>query len=291
MFRQFSSAGRLASGPMSFGKRGLSTSSSETSSACSNGVIGVRHYSMSGKRTPLAPFPAVRQQDKQQQQPTETIHPTLSSRSKVPKFTMPRSEFMTANLFAQHRQLVEVPEITYMDMGSQPRASFKTISELSMCKGLSSKEANVPSAKLKQIYAAPASVYMRVTPDALIPEAMRLGPLAEPLLGSDSFSDGIGSLQMFGHQDEMMAFVEEFFDTILVNAKEAPTPGMWSIRRERRAVGARWMGRDMVDPMDEINSVDYQMTSVRRKRKTKMNKHKHRKLRKRTRALRKRLGK
>ncbi|KAJ1933467.1 hypothetical protein GGF37_006718 [Kickxella alabastrina] len=66
---------------------------------------------------------------------------------------------------------------------------------------------------------------------------------------------------------------------------------MWSIRRERRAVGVRWMGRDMVDPMDEINSVDYQMTSVRRKRKTKMNKHKHRKLRKRTRALRKRLGK
>ncbi|KAI9310138.1 hypothetical protein BX666DRAFT_2011290 [Dichotomocladium elegans] len=35
----------------------------------------------------------------------------------------------------------------------------------------------------------------------------------------------------------------------------------------------------------------FQMTSVLRKRRLKMNKHKHKKLRKRTRALRKRLGK
>ncbi|KAJ2365888.1 hypothetical protein H4S02_010584 [Coemansia sp. RSA 2611] len=140
------------------------------------------------------------------------------------------------------------------------------------------EEANVPHSKLRQIYAAPASVYMRVTPDAMIPEAMRLGPLAEPLLGEDPFSDGVGSLGL-GAEDTA-DFVDEFFETIL----NRPV-----VRREKKM--SRWMANEMVDPVDGIHGESYQLTSVKRKRATKMNKHKHRKLRKRTRALRKRLGK
>lgn len=48
--------------------------------------------------------------------------------------------------------------------------------------------------------------------------------------------------------------------------------------------------KSIVDPlMDETNVMH--MTSVLRKRKIKMRKHKYKKLRKRTRALRKKLGK
>ncbi|KAJ2046214.1 hypothetical protein GGI01_003664 [Coemansia sp. RSA 376] len=192
---------------------------------------------------------------------------------------MARSEFMTADLFARHRQLVETPHGSTMDALCRPRASFKTLGELAMCKGMGPEEANIPHSKLKQIYAAPASVYMRVTPDAMIPEAMRLGPLAEPLLGEDPFCDGLSSLKL--DSEDTADFVDEFFETIL----NRPT----AVRRERRE--SRWMMHEMVDPVDGINGESYQLTSVKRKRASKMNKHKHKKLRKRTRALRKRLGK
>ncbi|KAJ1829231.1 hypothetical protein LPJ56_000533 [Coemansia sp. RSA 2599] len=306
-----STVGRVLGRPcFASSKRGLSTategttnsSSSSSGSSGSNSVSGsanlsvggqisVRHYSMSGKRAPVELTPAEKQQQEQQQQKQVSKAAAAGSvaRSKVPKFTMARTEFMVADFFSQYRQVVGISgEVS----GGQARPSFKTLSELALCHGQSAEDADVPRAKLRQVYAAPASVYMRVTPDAFIPEAMRLGPLAEPLLGRDSFVDGIGSLQLFGKGEEMREFVEDFFDAVLDNAKQAPTPGMWSVRRVRRARGERWMMREMVDPFDEISGqTEYQMTSVRRKRKTKMNKHKHRKLRKSTRALRKRLGK
>ncbi|PIA13098.1 hypothetical protein COEREDRAFT_83725 [Coemansia reversa NRRL 1564] len=288
---------------LAFGQRGLSTSSGECTGHGSM-MFSVRRYSVSGKRAPALATSAgtgqegQQQQNQQRQQNIAAAIEGASNRNKVPKFTMPQSEFLTADLFSQHRQLVDIfeAERTAMDAGSTPRASFKTLSEIIMCKGQSPEEANVPHSKLKQIYAAPASVYMRITPNAMVPEAMRLGPLSEPLLGKDTFNDGIGSLQI-GSGEEAREFVEEFFDTILDNAKNAPSSGTWSIRRERsvaRMYHSRWMANEMVDPVDGISgNVDggLQMSSVLRKRKTKMNKHKHRKLRKRTRALRKRLGK
>ncbi|KAJ2789525.1 hypothetical protein H4R20_007165 [Coemansia guatemalensis] len=290
---------------LAFGQRSLSTSSSETTGHGSM-MVSVRRYSVSGKRAPALATSAAtgqegQQQQQQDQQRQQNIAATIdgaSNKNKVPKFTMPQSEFMTADLFSRHRQLVDIfeAERTTMDAGSTPRASFKTLSEIMMCKGQSAEEANVPHSKLKQIYAAPASVYMRITPNSMVPEAMRLGPLSEPLLGKDTFNDGIGSLQI-GNGEEAREFVEEFFDTILDNAQNAPSAGTWSIRREKgvaRMYRSRWMANEMVDPVDGISgNVDgtLQMSSVLRKRKSKMNKHKHRKLRKRTRALRKRLGK
>ncbi|KAJ1643288.1 hypothetical protein J3B02_000368 [Coemansia erecta] len=287
-----STVGRVLGRPfLASSKRGLSTategtiSNSTTGSANPSvgGQISVRCYSMSGKRTPVTPA------EKEQQEQGQGSKTVNVARGKVPKFTMARTEFMVADFFAQNRQVVG---ISSEKIDEQMRPSFKTLSELALYQGHLMDE-DVPRAKLQQVYAAPASVYMRVTPDAFIPEAMRLGPLAEPLLGRDSFGEGIGSLQMFGSDVEMREFVEEFFDAVLDNAKQAPVSGMWSIRRDRRARGERWMTHEMVDPFDEISGqpVGYQMTSVRRKRKTKMNKHKHRKLRRSTRALRKRLGK
>ncbi|KAJ2488528.1 hypothetical protein IWW37_004721 [Coemansia sp. RSA 2050] len=232
----------------------------------------VRQYSVPSKRAPLVATTT------RQRTQAIALCPPIVSNSKVPKFTMARSEFMTADLFARHRQLVETPHGSTMDLANRPRASFKTLGELALCKGMGLEEANVPHSKLRQIYAAPASVYMRVTPDAMIPEAMRLGPLAEPLLGEDLFSDGIGSLGL--EAEDTADFVDGFFESIL-NQPE--------VRREKRV--SRWMASEMADPVDGINGGSYQLTSVKRKRATKMNKHKHRKLRKRTRALRKRLGK
>ncbi|KAJ2713486.1 hypothetical protein H4R19_002226 [Coemansia spiralis] len=293
-------AGRL--GRRAQWQRGVSTTASEAGAGAASKRC-VRRYSVSGKRAPATgPAAATRQeQQQQQQQPAGDLRqhgvaPTIgenSNRNRVPKFTMAQSEFLAADLFARHRQLVGIPETeraaAAMDAGSVRRASFKTLSEILMCKGMDADEASLPHAKLKQVYAAPASVYMRVTPDAMIPEAMRLGPLAEPLLGKDPFSDGLSSLNL-ASGEETAEFVEEFFDTLLDNARSA---GQWSVRKERRAARAhhpsRWLAGETVDPVDGING--YQMTSVRRKRKTKMNNHKHRKLRKKTRALRKRLGK
>ncbi|KAI9505918.1 hypothetical protein BX070DRAFT_249844 [Coemansia spiralis] len=267
-------------------------------------ATAVRCYSMSGKRAPLSTASAAarqqqqKDQQQQKQQEQQAISPTIAttaSKTKVPKFTMPRTEFMTADLFARHRQLVEIPESgrTPVDTVAVPRPSFKTLSELQLYKGMTPDEANVPHAKLKQIYAAPASVYMCVTPDAMIPEAMRLGPLTEPLLGQDTFSDGISTLNL-GNNEYVNEFVEEFFDTILDNSQNAissATTDAWNGAEEQHY--SRWMANSMADPVDRIeqNTNGYQMTSVRRKRKTKMNKHKHRKLRKQTRSLRKRLGK
>lgn len=229
-----------------FQRRGIST----TSSVCS--------YSVSGKRTSI---------DKDLADGNEL------KGKKVPKFTMARQEFMMADLFSQHRQVVAIPEEAPSQSSTRP--SFKTMSELSLLRGMSMEEAQIPHTKLRQIYSAPSSVYMRVAPDAMIPEGKRLGPLAEPLLGQDPFKDGLGGMNL-GKGTEMKEFVEEFFDTMLEEARQAVPQHLWSVRRAKpRANGAR----------------SYQMTSVRRKRKTKMNKHKHRKLRKRTRALRKRLGK
>ncbi|KAJ1965064.1 hypothetical protein GGI12_001015 [Dipsacomyces acuminosporus] len=297
-----------------FAKRGVSTVSA--GSKGTKAKFSVRRYSESNKRSPqLASSSTQSQQQQQKQESSDEISKSQvvapieggNNRNRVPKFTMPRTEFMMADLFARHRQLVGTPDAgdlsASVDVGTNPRPSFKTLSELSMSKGLTTEEADVPHMSLKQIYAAPASVYMQVTPDAMIPEAMRLGPLAEPLLGQDPFRDGISSLQL-GKGEDMKEFVEEFFDTILANAQNAPSSGAWSLRKERREARAyvsRWQENEMVDPVDRINGlvedgeaetpVEYQMTSVLRKRKTKMNKHKHRKLRKRTRALRKRLGK
>ncbi|KAJ2004379.1 hypothetical protein GGI02_001913 [Coemansia sp. RSA 2322] len=176
---------------------------------------------------------------------------------------MARAEFLAADLFARHRQVVE-PVVGSSGGGeAAQRGSFRTAGELGWLSrgGLTAEEAGVPHARLRQIYAAPASVYMRVTPDALIPEAMRLGPLAEPLLGEDPFGGGLASLRLTG--DDAADFADEFFDAILRNS-----------------------AHETAEPAE-----GYRMTSVRRKRATKMNKHKHKKLRKRTRALRKRLGK
>ncbi|KAJ2779869.1 hypothetical protein H4R18_003762 [Coemansia javaensis] len=273
------------------GRRGVATAAGETQRAC------VRSYSVSGKRAPVAAAAgaASRQQDGMGPQGGGARQGAGAGlgengrRNRVPKFTMAQADFAAAALFARHRQLVGPAEAgrAAMDVGRAPRPSFKTLSEVMMCKGQGADEANVPHAKLRQIYAAPASAYMRVTPDAMIPEAMRLGPLAEPLLGRDPFSDGLGALNLGRGDDESAEFVEEFFDALLDNARNA---GKWSVRRERRArQQSRWLANELVDPVDGINA--YQMTSVRRKRKTKMNKHKHRKLRKKTRALRKRLGK
>ncbi|KAJ2764416.1 hypothetical protein IWQ56_004493, partial [Coemansia nantahalensis] len=281
-------------------QRGVSTAAGEAGSGAPRKTC-VRRYSVSGKRAPAmgaAAAAATRQQEQQQhtgdrqQQGLAPVIGENSNRNRVPKFTMAQSEFLAADLFARHRQLVQVPEaerVAAMDAGSARRASFKTLSEILMCKGMEVEEANVPHAKLRQVYAAPASVYMQVAPDAMIPEAMRLGPLAEPLLGKDPFSDGLSTLNL-ARGEETAEFVEEFFDALLDNARSARK---WSVRKERRAARAlqqsRWLASETIDCVDGING--YQMTSVRRKRKTKMNKHKHRKLRKKTRALRKRLGK
>ncbi|KAJ2545950.1 hypothetical protein EV175_005781 [Coemansia sp. RSA 1933] len=310
MYSSVNSAARLLSS--AFGKRAFSSASTESGrGSLSNSV---RRYSISGKRAPVVTGTSTsRQQEPHHKQVGgQEIAAQISSgssstgpKTKVPKFTMARTEFMMADLFARNRQLVEIPENSgarapAMDADTAPRASFKTLTELALCKGQTPGEANVPHAKLKQIYAAPASVYMQVvTPDVLIPEAMRLGPLTEPLLGQDTFSDGFSTLNLGGHEEEVGDFVEEFFDTIIASTSHsmAHPDGVWSGREARRLgtrYQARWLQNDMLDPIDAINEGGvpaYQMTSVRRKRKIKMNKHKQKKLRKQQRSLNRRLGK
>ncbi|KAJ2387647.1 hypothetical protein GGI05_004019, partial [Coemansia sp. RSA 2603] len=259
---RFSSSGRMLLGRklLNAGKRGVSTLSESSS---------IRRYSMSGKRAPVASESSSSSSQEPKAQGTKPA-PTVRT-NKVPKFTMARTEFLTANLFAQHRQLIPSTSGASGNGNSlgQDRPSYKTVGELLLCKGMTAEEAGVPNARLRQVYAAPASAYMRVAADAMIPEAMRLGPLAEPLLGQDSFGGGIGGTLQGAADSE---FVEEFFDAVLENARRAPTPGAWSVRRVYRARGERWMASEMIDPVERIESDHvYRMTSVKRKRKTKMN--------------------
>ncbi|KAJ2338076.1 hypothetical protein GGF43_006960, partial [Coemansia sp. RSA 2618] len=233
------------------------------------------------KRTPALVTTSRPQQQQQQQQKT-TTPPANVNANKVPKFTVPQSEFLTANLFAQHRQLVATPDKAATCVSAPPRLSFKTVSELLICKGQTPDEAGVPHAKLRQIYAAPTSVYMRVANEvAMMPEAARLGPLAEPLLGRDMFADGVGTLGLDAR--EVTEFVDDFFDSLEERAANGRSPS-WSLRREMQEQamvrGSRWMTAELVDPVSEITgdhsnqgSDGYHMTSVRRKRRTKMKKH------------------
>ncbi|KAJ9083479.1 hypothetical protein DSO57_1034368 [Entomophthora muscae] len=69
----------------------------------------------------------------------------------------------------------------------------------------------------------------------------------------------------------------DFFDQVLQNLTASQQPLAYSLRRHRSSALKR--------------RIVYRATSVLRKRRLKMNKHKYRKLRKRTRYLRKRLGK
>ncbi|KAJ2631900.1 hypothetical protein H4R22_001654 [Coemansia sp. RSA 1290] len=279
---------------MKFVRFGINSKLAKTAAKSSKSP-SIRFYSVSSKRIPLAATATSRQQQQQQQKDISSINA-----NKVPKFTVPQSEFLVANLFAQHRQLAGNFETSELDNHSkqeqtqeqQERGSYKTVSELLLCKGQTAAEAKIPHAKLKQIYAAPASVYMHTTVDAMIPEAKHLGPLAEPVLGKDMFADGVSTLNL--DQSEVHDFVDDFFDSLV--DRNLNMSGQWSIRREQRETrmlhGSRWMSGELVDPVDQITGQnEYQMSSVLRKRKTKMNKHKHRKLRKKTRALRKRLGK
>ncbi|KAJ1853132.1 hypothetical protein GGH12_001599 [Coemansia sp. RSA 1822] len=201
---------------------------------------------------------------------TLRAHPPKDMHARVPKFTVPQSEFLTATLFAQHRQIVPAPD------HKADRLSFTPVSELIVSPGQTAHDARVPHAPLRQIYAAPASMYMRVPDYAMMPESVHKGPIACALLGKDMFADGVSTLNLEAR--EVREFVDDFFDSL----EEQMQRG--SVRRqmgEARALrGSRW-----------AQSETMHMTSVRRKRRSKMNKHKHRKLRKSTRAQRKRLGK
>ncbi|KAJ2720273.1 hypothetical protein GGI07_004711 [Coemansia sp. Benny D115] len=290
--RNFQLGGRLATtAAASNARRSLSMACTEGNSA----KIHVRRYSMSGKKAPLVPEQASTESsttgETQQPQKTPGIKLTSSSstsRSKVPKFTMPQSEFMTAAFFAQNRQVVQVPEadaagqqVKTQWIVGQPRPSFKTLSELALCLGQSAKEAQIPCEPLRQVYAAPASVYMRVaTPVSMIPEAMRLGPMAEALFGQDTFSGGLSTMLKLEDMDaeDIAQVAEDAFNAMVVSRPDSEDA-------ERVQRTSRWMLA-----MDN-RAEEYQMTSVKRKRKAKMNKHKQKKLRKRLRAVRKRQGK
>ncbi|KAJ2498610.1 hypothetical protein GGH96_004166 [Coemansia sp. RSA 1972] len=201
---------------------------------------------------------------------SKRTHAPKDIHARVPKFTVPQSEFLTATLFAQHRQLIPVPDHTKTD-----RLSYKPVSELIVSPGQTAMEARVPHAPLRQIYTAPASAYMRIPDFAMMPESVHKGPLASALLGKDMFQDGVSTLNLGPSQ--VREFVDDFFDSL--EEQMHKVSGRRQMSEMRMLRGSRWENEAM------------HMTSVRRKRRSKMNKHKHRKLRKSTRAQRKRLGK
>ncbi|KAJ2606676.1 hypothetical protein EV177_005877, partial [Coemansia sp. RSA 1804] len=165
-----SAAGRLFSS--AFGKRAFSSASAE--SGRNSRAITVRCYSISGKRAPQATGSATaRQQQQQQQQQQQSQEKekkkqagqqeeedvvaapqagASSLRTRVPKFTIARTEFMMADLFARHRQVVvdgaDMASASAMDTNNPTaattiasaaanaaaarRPSFKTLSELAL---------------------------------------------------------------------------------------------------------------------------------------------------------------
>ncbi|KAJ2505706.1 hypothetical protein GGI11_006910, partial [Coemansia sp. RSA 2049] len=164
-----SAAGRLFSS--AFGKRAFSSASAE--SGRNSRAITVRCYSISGKRAPQATGSATARQQQQQQQQQQSQEKekkkqagqqeeedvvaapqagASSLRTRVPKFTIARTEFMMADLFARHRQVVvdgaDMAPASTMDTNnptitttiasaaanaaSVRRPSFKTLSELAL---------------------------------------------------------------------------------------------------------------------------------------------------------------
>ncbi|KAJ2649790.1 hypothetical protein GGH99_007766, partial [Coemansia sp. RSA 1285] len=164
-----SAAGRLFSS--AFGKRAFSSASAE--SGRNSRAITVRCYSISGKRAPQATGSATARQQQQQQQQQQSQEKekkkqagqqeeedvvaapqagASSLRTRVPKFTIARTEFMMADLFARHRQVVvdgaDMASASAMDTNNPTaattiasaaanaaaarRPSFKTLSELAL---------------------------------------------------------------------------------------------------------------------------------------------------------------
>ncbi|KAF9580136.1 hypothetical protein BGW38_003340, partial [Lunasporangiospora selenospora] len=84
------------------------------------------------------------------------------------------------------------------------------------------------------------------------------------------------------------------FSTLqLFTPPPAPKPSLSYLREQKmKAMTIDGDKQPVVSILDQLHAtIDMHMTSVQRKRRIKMKKHKYKKLRKRTRALRKRLGK
>ncbi|KAI8869735.1 hypothetical protein GQ42DRAFT_155930 [Ramicandelaber brevisporus] len=138
--------------------------------------------------------------------------------------------------------------------------------------------------------------------EASIPEAISMGPTAAKYLphmigANNAANNSAGKLYMNTANmlaSDIEAIVDDFFAAVDHSARVHS-----SVRRARGALLAEHRAQrhsthhasSLMRANESLQPVSYELTSIQRKRRKKMNKHKYKKLRKRQRALRRRLGK
>ncbi|KAJ1674228.1 hypothetical protein EV182_003705 [Spiromyces aspiralis] len=279
-------------------KRGLSANA-PTSTAASKD-------STNGSATPLASTsPASPGKDKREQRPRQLLLPFA--------LKLQRSQLVDNCFYAQHRPLLEIEAVSKKNkarLGYNSATEPATLDEPTDHSGVYSRSSSNATRPVTSIYTAKSSFFIKVPEEAHIPEFIHTGPLATTLFNrrSEGVNAHTATVEQLGFSgDEIIDIVNDYLDAVQARHALAGSSS-WSSRRERsiqRTLQDRtrsqayYLNRQLLSWMN-INSMgfnktqavtEYRLTSVLRKRRKKMNKHKRRKLRKRTRALRKRLGK
>ncbi|OMJ13965.1 hypothetical protein AYI70_g8176 [Smittium culicis] len=141
--------------------------------------------------------------------------------------------------------------------------------------------------------------------EAAIPELIRLGPFAESIFGSYE-SEASAKNAEKNEQEDIDDLVHDYLDAVEFSLNNSEFRSIRSARmmarlsqpltryekfiQNRENVAS--LHQDITKFSTNISSTEtLQLSSVLQKKKKKMNKHKYKKLRKRTKAIRKRLGK
>ncbi|OMH84998.1 hypothetical protein AX774_g1473 [Zancudomyces culisetae] len=172
------------------------------------------------------------------------------------------------------------------------------------------------SVKISHEYSRWMKKSPQLTQESLIPELIRLGPFAEALydVRTNTKAGSVAGDMELGAA-EVNEIVQEFFDSFDRSSYGSKSMLLGrSVLRTLNVSGSRYINNitfptfkllantsirkvhtarksDLYVGLIPKSFNKYELSSVLRKKKKKMNKHKFRKLRKRTRALRRRLGK
>ncbi|OMJ11980.1 hypothetical protein AYI69_g1236 [Smittium culicis] len=141
--------------------------------------------------------------------------------------------------------------------------------------------------------------------EAVIPELIRLGPFAESIFGSYESEVSAKNLEK-NEQEDIDDLVHDYLDAVEFSLNNSEFRSIRSARMMARLSQPLTRYEKFLQNKENVASLHQditkfntntsstealQLSSVLQKKKKKMNKHKYKKLRKRTKAIRKRLGK
>ncbi|KAJ1917019.1 hypothetical protein H4219_003428 [Mycoemilia scoparia] len=235
-----------------------------------------------------------------------------------------QSQLTNTQFYAQYRPLLGIEDVSNQNKSMRGVGSSSTVTPFNNKSNITRNE---NAQEIIPTYTAKSSFFMSIPDEAEIPEFIHRGVMAEVLFDHENGStySFVGKLKLCA--EDKLELVQDYLENIQMNIENGDNTvgggAGWSKRKEnsikrtlqtQTRIEKYFMDRQIdewrkIDPnfvpaehrhkvdVDGVSNgassgvVEYRLTSILRKRKKKMNKHKQRKLRKRTRALRKKLGK